>query len=530
MANGYKGLRMSGRIKPTNMGNIRVQKGVDFIELAERGLITGTHEQTSTAGAGHKKNDSRFGSAISSSSVDMGRLDSASGISYDYGSIATAALTEETDKWAVRRSVATSRAAIIAAANAAPVYSNYDWNNETSTRIFSQNNAGGRFKIPSTSGGGAIFSPTASGAGWQFGRAVAQSDDYYVVGASSLWYNNLQNLGAVFVYRKSDNALLHTIQPPLADQVQGMGFGADLEMHGNKILIRAGEDSRLYDAVTGNVIHVFTPTLLGGGSQQYWGISAIAMTENYSIMSSSVSDAYGSPNKAWVFDNSTGAIVHIVEEQDAVGVYPNSKMFGLDCAMNDDYFAVACMGAIYADRALSANGYVEIYNMSDGTIARRLELPTTETAAINDFFGKRIDIDGNRIAVSCPGKDTMYIFDLTDGSLLHTVTGLTTNASIPVNQRITNISLSGNAVAINYCTSGTIVHVEVVDIATSIKLQSFTSIPIESTAGSNYPSNYFGYSIHLLDGELIVGSSAFPSAYQENKGEIYRYIAPVIAD
>jgi hypothetical protein len=110
MANGYKGLRMSGRIKPTNMGNIRVQKGVDFIELAERGLITGTHEQTSTAGAGHKKNDSKFGSAISSSSVDMGRLDSASGITYDYGSIATAALTEETDKWAVRRAVASSRA------------------------------------------------------------------------------------------------------------------------------------------------------------------------------------------------------------------------------------------------------------------------------------------------------------------------------------------------------------------------------------------------------------------------------------
>ena len=338
-------------------------------------------------------------------------------------------------------------------------------------------------------------------------------------------------MGAAFVYRKSDNALLHTIQPPIADQYQGMSFALDVEMHGNKILIRTGEDSRLYDAVSGNLIHKFTPTLLGAGTNPpYWGISAIHMTETYSIMSAAVTDAHGSPNKAWVFDNSTGATVHIVEEQDAVGSYPNSKMFGLDCAMNDDYFAVACMGAIYADRALSANGYVEIYNMSDGTIARRLELPTTETAAINDFFGKRIDIDGNRIAVSCPGKDTMYIFDLTDGSLLHTVTGLTTNASTPVNQRVTSISFSGNAVAISYSNSGTIVHVEIVDITTSVKLQSFTSIPIESTAGTNYPSNRFGFSIHLLDGELIVGSSAFPSAYQENKGEIYRYIAPVIAD
>ena len=76
MANGYKGLRMSGAIKPTNMGNMRVQKGVDFIELAERGLITGTHEQTSTTGAGHKKSGGKFGSSISDQSVDMGKIGS----------------------------------------------------------------------------------------------------------------------------------------------------------------------------------------------------------------------------------------------------------------------------------------------------------------------------------------------------------------------------------------------------------------------------------------------------------------------
>ena len=110
MASQYKGVRMGGAIKPTNMGNMKVQKAVDFIELVERGLITEPHEKPSTSGVGHKKSGGKFGSAIGATSVDMGRLDSVSGITYDYGAIATAALTEETSKWAVRRAVASSRA------------------------------------------------------------------------------------------------------------------------------------------------------------------------------------------------------------------------------------------------------------------------------------------------------------------------------------------------------------------------------------------------------------------------------------
>ena len=110
MATRYKGVRMGGAIKPANMGNMKVQKAVDFIQLAERGLITQSHEKTSTSGAGHKKSSDKFGSSISSSSVDMGEISGVQAISYDYGSIATAALTEETDRWAVRRAVAASLA------------------------------------------------------------------------------------------------------------------------------------------------------------------------------------------------------------------------------------------------------------------------------------------------------------------------------------------------------------------------------------------------------------------------------------
>ena len=112
MATGYKGLRMSGNLKQLNMGNMKVQKGIDFIELAERGLITEPHTPTSTIGTGHKKGASGnpIGAAASSTSVDMGNILKVSTLSYDYGEVSTAAEVTETNKWAVRRAFAASRA------------------------------------------------------------------------------------------------------------------------------------------------------------------------------------------------------------------------------------------------------------------------------------------------------------------------------------------------------------------------------------------------------------------------------------
>ena len=112
MATGYKGLRMSGNLKQLNMGNMKVQKGIDFIELAERGLITEPHTPTSTIGTGHKKGASGnpIGAAASSTSVDMGNILKVSTLSYDYGEVSTAAEVTEINKWAVRRAVAASMA------------------------------------------------------------------------------------------------------------------------------------------------------------------------------------------------------------------------------------------------------------------------------------------------------------------------------------------------------------------------------------------------------------------------------------
>ena len=110
MATRYKGVRMGGAIKPTNMGNMRVQTAVDFIELAERGLITETHEQTSTSGIGHKKSGGKFGSSIGAQSVDMGKIGAQQATPYDYGSITTDVYSEPAYKWSSRRAVAASLA------------------------------------------------------------------------------------------------------------------------------------------------------------------------------------------------------------------------------------------------------------------------------------------------------------------------------------------------------------------------------------------------------------------------------------
>jgi hypothetical protein len=186
MATGYKGLRMSGNLKQHTMGNMRVQKGIDFIELAERGLITEPHTPTSTVGTGHKKSASGnpIGAAVTSTYVDMGNILNQVNIEYDYGEVTSATEVAETDKWALRRAVAASMAV-----SSSPAGSLADW-----TKTWEMTSNFATYVVEDTS---ARHDPALAGYSFQGGvdsLAAAEplqwSDDgymLYIQGVANKW-------------------------------------------------------------------------------------------------------------------------------------------------------------------------------------------------------------------------------------------------------------------------------------------------------------------------------------------------------
>ena len=512
MATGYKGLRMSGNLKQLNMGNMKVQKGIDFIELAERGLITEPHTPTSTIGTGHKKGASGnpIGAAASSTSVDMGNILKVSTLSYDYGEVSTAAEVTEINKWAVRRAVAASMAVSSPSGGSSAIV---DWTGTVTT--FNQLN------------------PYTGSLASYFGTSVATGNNYYLGGGHGTPHpDGSTSSGEVIVYDASDDSILHTLVNPNVNRTPlSDNFGRHAAIDGNKALIVAyGESSErdgyemggvgrgyYYDLETGVLLHAFEPTendpSLTSNSQYRYFYPHVADTKgNYSILGSN-SVGYDHPDQAWVYDNTTGNLVYRVDD-----TYSTNSVdldFATDVAINDTHFVISMPGAHSTANTGNSMGFVVVHTLSDGLFARTIALPSVATGTLlarasNDNFGKTMAIDGNKLAIAGPGKENVFVFDVTDGSHLHTV-------STASGKVIRDIDISGNYVAVSY-TDWT--KVDIIDITDGSVAQSLVNPDADPSSDG---IDYFGITISFNGGNLVVGASGEDSVGHSRAGAIYRF-------
>jgi hypothetical protein len=105
MPNNYKGLNIAGLKSTTKLSRVQVEPTIDFVEIAERGLISENPSKLRTAGAGHQKRSNASPKSAIGTSIDMGGLwEPAS--EYDYGNVSADAFAVEEDSvWIKRRNL-----------------------------------------------------------------------------------------------------------------------------------------------------------------------------------------------------------------------------------------------------------------------------------------------------------------------------------------------------------------------------------------------------------------------------------------
>ncbi|MEM1381354.1 MAG: hypothetical protein AAGH41_12100 [Pseudomonadota bacterium] len=104
--------------------------------------------------------------------------------------------------------------------------------------------------------------------------------------------------------------------------------------------------------------------------------------------------------------------------------------FGNDVAQNEDFYVVA---ALFDDQGAPDSGVVHIFSKETGDLVRTLTNPSPNGG---DWFGNRIDVEGNTLAVSAylddtNGPDTgqVYLFNLQTGALEKTLSSPVPSAS-----------------------------------------------------------------------------------------------------
>ena len=289
----------------------------------------------------------------------------------------------------------------------------------------------GRVKIYNPSSGATLYTlanPAGSSAASQFGISVSICEQFAIVGS------RLTGSNKAYIYNPSTGALLFTLSNPDPDSSGGQDeFGSSVAITNGYAIVGAKSEnsqegkSYIFSTSTGNLLHTLTRSGDSGSinTNPYFGV-AVDISPTYSIVGAHNTDISGNggAGRAYVFNNSTGALVHTVVNPTT---YSNQSQdwFGKTVAINDTHFIV---GASQEDTAtVSKSGAAYIFNTVAGTLNRTLVNPTPVQ---NDYFGFGVSVHGDLVAVAAPGETNgsgvktggVYIYRISDGTLEVTLT------------------------------------------------------------------------------------------------------------
>jgi hypothetical protein len=267
----------------------------------------------------------------------------------------------------------------------------------------------------------------------------------------------------------------------------------------------------IFNVTTGELVHTLNNPSTNTSTQDYFGYS-VAISGNYAIVGAQQEDdVVGGlqSGKAYIFNVTTGALLHALDNPNVHNASVGNDRFGYSVAISGNY---AIVGAVYEDdaSATSNSGKAYIFNVSTGAVVHILDNPNALGATTNDSFGWSVAISGNyAIASSRTDGDlpasvgTAYIFNVTTGALLHTLD----------NPRPTASDLFGHSVAISgdYVTVGATQEdnngdnnsgkAYIFNVTTGALIATLATPVI-----GNYASAKYGHSVGMSGNYVIVGA------------------------
>ena len=263
-----------------------------------------------------------------------------------------------------------------------------------------------------------------------FGSSVNVSMNYAIAGAfaedTTDLYGGNQS-GVAYIFDPKTGSLLRTLANPNAyGTADGDSFGFDSDISDSHAIVGAYTErsaagvsvgkAYIFNASTGSLVHTLANP--DNGVADEFG-KAVAIGNTYAIVGAPGSSSNDS-GKAWIFNVSTGATVHTL-----TGPNNATAQFGYQVAISDTH---AIAGAPRDDTSATNGGKAYIYSTTSGNLLYTLTAPSTP-AHIN--FGNSVGISDTHAIVGAPQNDheKAYIYRLSDGALVHTLSNPNTETS-----------------------------------------------------------------------------------------------------
>ena len=321
-------------------------------------------------------------------------------------------------------------------------------------------------------------------------------------------------------------------------------FGCSLAVSGNYAIIGADEEddaggtssgkAYIYDIPSKTLLHTLhNPNAYNTGASDTFGYS-VAISGNYAIVGAYLEDDAGgtSSGKAYIFDVTTGALVHTLHNPNA---YATSALdyFGYSVAISGNYAIVGAYGEDDAAVDGTSSGKAYIFNVTTGALVHTLHNPNAYATSALDYFGYSVAISGNYAIVGAYGEDDggsssgkVYVFDTQSGELLYTLDNLSPNGTTAGDLFGLSVALSGKYLAIGSRedTSGGQQNagaVMVYDVRDGTLLHTF--LDPDAGVSPSYTDDFFG-SISLGGTPISIdGHFLGVTAYGEDRSSTYSF-------
>jgi len=393
----------------------------------------------------------------------------------------------------------------------------------------------------------ALYNPNAFGtsADEYFGWSVAISGDYAIVGAPFEDDAGGTGSGKAYIFDITSGSLLYTLDNPNTTGTSTDDrFGELVAISGNRAIVGAYfEDDAggftsgkayIFDVTSGSLVHILNnPNAYGTSGGDAFGVS-VAISGNRAIVGAYFEDDAGgsSSGKAYIYDVTSGALVHTLDNSNAYGTSTND-LFGLSVAISGDRAIVGAYGEDDAGGTDSGKAY--IYDVTSGALVHTLDNPNDYLASNGDRFGNSVAISGDRAIVGAPQEDDAggtssgkaYIYDVTSGALVHTLDNPNAYDTSAGDRFGESVAVSGNYAIVGAWAEDdaggfTSSKAYIFNVTTGSLLYTLNNPNVYDTSDGDA----FGRSVAISGDRAIVGARFEDDAGGGNSGAAYVFELP----
>ena len=309
----------------------------------------------------------------------------------------------------------------------------------------------------------------------QFGYAVAIDGDRCIVGAPLEDDAGGTQSGKAYIFDVATGTLLHILDNPNVYSTSANDrFGYSVAISGNYVVVGAYLEDKfddeglvrldsgkayVYDittlptapaTVSSATLVLDNPNAFGIYGADYFGY-AVAISGDRCIIGAYQEDDAGgnSSGKAYIFDVTTGALLHTLDNPNAYGTSAYDS-FGWTVGISGNRAIVGVYN--YDGTTFTEEGYAYIFDVSSGTLLHTLSNPNPYDTGEFDRFGFRVGISGNLAIVSAYVEDDAggtdsgkaYIFDVATGALVQTLDNPNTFGTSDGDYFGSAVAISGN--------------------------------------------------------------------------------------